>query len=931
MLVWIDFNEYTVTKFASSSPLAASAGFGIGPGGVAWGWCLLLACLGGLASLGLWWQQQHALESLAQERFQQKAQLAVGQVEQRTRRFADVLQGLSHAFALQPHLRRAEFEQMAQSLELGKLPTGVLNIHFVRHVPATQRLAFEERTRQDPHQDGQLPWNFAIHPEQASPAYNVVEYFWPLEGNRNIIGLNINSQPVNLEALQHAQRSRALTVSAPFMLAQQVEQDPSGLILRRPLWDGAAFLGAVGLSVHLPTVLHSLQEQGYLEGLVWRIVDLGWSHAPQEPGQVLVERLGAVFYPQMQWLQELDFGGRRWQVVAQPAQCFLSSTERAQPWMLLGAGLVLTGLLCGLGWLWGRQRQQFWISDSVGRMRSVLDHMPVGVSMIRKGQFVFRNAQHVQICGYDQKLVSDVDSWWRKVIPDPQHSELIQQRWRAAYRQARQHADGVIAPVAFTLTDRSGQQRSVELSGKRIAGGGHVVIMQDVTERQDAEEEIRRLAYFDGLTSLPNRRLLLDRMAQAMVLSQRHQRWGAVLLLDLDHFKTVNDSLGPEQGDRLLQAVAGRLRSCIRQEDTLARLGGDEFVLLLTDLANNQEDAALQAEEVGEEVLAAMRQGFSLEQEHLQHMGGSIGMSLFLGQQASAETLLQQCDIAMYQAKAAGRNTMRFYDPQMQVTVAERMRLETDMRSGLEQSQFVLYFQPQMRKGQIVGAEALLRWQHPDKGFVSPVQFIPLAEETGLILPLGRWVLQQACQTLAQWAQQPLLAQLTVAVNVSPRQFREASFIPEVLAALASTGARAELLKLEITEGMLLDNLQDTIDKMVQLRGYGVGFSLDDFGTGYSSLAYLKRLPLQELKIDQSFVRDVLTDPNDAAIARTIVALGHSLGLQVTAEGVETEEILQFLEGEGCFAWQGYLMSPPVPVQKFEALVENKQARQVEA
>ncbi len=274
---------------------------------------------------------------------------------------------------------------------------------------------------------------------------------------------------------------------------------------------------------------------------------------------------------------------------------------------------------------------------------------------------------------------------------------------------------------------------------------------------------------------------------------------------------------------------------------------------------------------------------------------------------------------------------MRFYDPQMQVTVAERMRLETDMRSGLEQSQFVLYFQPQMRKGQIVGAEALLRWQHPDKGFVSPVQFIPLAEETGLILPLGRWVLQQACQTLAQWAQQPLLAQLTVAVNVSPRQFREASFIPEVLAALASTGARAELLKLEITEGMLLDNLQDTIDKMVQLRGYGVGFSLDDFGTGYSSLAYLKRLPLQELKIDQSFVRDVLTDPNDAAIARTIVALGHSLGLQVTAEGVETEEILQFLEGEGCFAWQGYLMSPPVPVQKFEALVENKQARQVEA
>jgi EAL domain-containing protein (putative c-di-GMP-specific phosphodiesterase class I) len=284
---------------------------------------------------------------------------------------------------------------------------------------------------------------------------------------------------------------------------------------------------------------------------------------------------------------------------------------------------------------------------------------------------------------------------------------------------------------------------------------------------------------------------------------------------------------------------------------------------------------------------------------------------------------LKGAELAMYQAKAAGRNALQFYDPRMQAAVRARAALELDLRTGLAQGQFELFYQPQMDNGRINGCEVLLRWRHPRDGFVSPAAFVPLAEDTGLILPLGEWVLQTACQQLAAWAQQPALAHLSLAVNVSPRQFHQAGFVPQVLAALASTGADARRLKLELTEGLLLQDVEDTIEKMAQLKGYGVGFSLDDFGTGYSSLAYLKRLPLDQLKIDQSFVRDVLTDPNDAAIARTIVALGTSLGLRVIAEGVETEAQREFLARNHCHAWQGYLLSPPVPAAQFEALVQR--------
>jgi diguanylate cyclase (GGDEF)-like protein/PAS domain S-box-containing protein len=455
----------------------------------------------------------------------------------------------------------------------------------------------------------------------------------------------------------------------------------------------------------------------------------------------------------------------------------------------------------------------------------------------------------------------------------------------------------------------------------------YVAAFSDTSERKEAEEQIRHLAFFDPLTMLPNRRLLLDRLQQSLAISARSRRHGAMLFIDLDQFKTLNDTMGHDMGDRLLQQVASRLAECVRDGDTVARLGGDEFVVMLENLSDSPEEAATQAKMVGENILDALNQPYLLV-GHEHHSTPSIGVTLYSGQDASIEELLKRADLAMYQSKASGRNAMHFFDPEMQSVITARATMEAELRHGLQQNEFCVHYQAQVGgSGDVIGAEILLRWQQPQRGMVPPGEFIPLAEETGLILPLGHWVLETACSQLAIWAAQPERAHLSLSVNVSARQFRHPDFVEQVLAVLEHTGANPHKLKLELTEGMLLDNVEDIIAKMSALKKHGVGFSLDDFGTGYSSLSYLKRLPLDQLKIDQSFVRDVLSDPNDAAIARTIVALGQSMGLAVIAEGVETEAQRAFLEANGCRAYQGYLFSKPIPVNKFEELVLRSSGR----
>lgn len=437
----------------------------------------------------------------------------------------------------------------------------------------------------------------------------------------------------------------------------------------------------------------------------------------------------------------------------------------------------------------------------------------------------------------------------------------------------------------------------------------------DITERKQAEDVIKNLAFYDHLTQLPNRRLLLDRLQQLVAALSRNQRHGALMFIDLDNFKTLNDTLGHDFGDLLLQQVATRLSSCVREDDTVARLGGDEFVVMLANLSPSRQEAAMQAEAVSEKVLATTTVPYDLA-GHEYLISPSIGITLIGGHEGTVEDLLRQADIAMYQAKAAGRNTVRFFDPQMQAAIHARAALEIDLREAVWRHDFVLYYQPQVASsGRLLGAEALVRWQHPKRGMVSPAEFIPLAEECGLILPIGHWVLETACKQLAVWAANPQTEPLLLAVNVSARQLSSPNFVTEVLALLQYTGANPARLKLELTEGLLLQNTEDVIAKMLALKAYGVGFSLDDFGTGYSSLSYLKRLPLDQLKIDQSFVRDVLADPNDAAIACTVVALAKSLGLTVIAEGVETAEQRDFLAENGCHTYQGYFFGRPGPAE----------------
>ncbi len=458
----------------------------------------------------------------------------------------------------------------------------------------------------------------------------------------------------------------------------------------------------------------------------------------------------------------------------------------------------------------------------------------------------------------------------------------------------------------------------------------YVASFIDISQRKSAEDEIRHLAFYDPLTRLPNRRLLLDRLRQAVIASARSESSVALLFIDLDNFKTLNDTMGHDKGDLLLESVAHRLTSCVREEDTVARLGGDEFVLMVEGLNRHGGDAADHARLVAQKVLDALADAHDLA-GLAYTCTASIGVSLSGPDSDSVDELLKRADLAMYQAKAAGRNTMRFFDPLMQATVMSRAAMEADLRAGLQSSQLVLYYQPQVDATQrIIGAEALVRWQHPRRGLVSPAEFIPLAEETGLILALGHTVLEVACLQLVAWAQDAATAHLTMAVNVSARQFHQADFVDQVLSVLSRTGARAQQLKLELTESLLVSNFDEVITKMQALRVRGVSFSLDDFGTGYSSLAYLKRMPLEQLKIDQSFVRDVLTDANDAVIAKTIITLAQSLGLGVIAEGVETQAQREFLAQAGCHTYQGYYFSRPLPIADFAVLLQGQNgARQV--
>ncbi|WP_446812208.1 putative bifunctional diguanylate cyclase/phosphodiesterase (plasmid) [Methylomonas sp. 2BW1-5-20] len=449
----------------------------------------------------------------------------------------------------------------------------------------------------------------------------------------------------------------------------------------------------------------------------------------------------------------------------------------------------------------------------------------------------------------------------------------------------------------------------------------YVATFSDLSQHKAAQDALHRLAYYDPLTDLPNRRLLQEQLQQALSNCAISHQYGAVLMSDLDHFKTINDTMGHQFGDQVLIETAARIKASLRQGDIVGRLGGDEFIILLQNLGDEENQASANAEEVGQKILQAITPPISIDDQD-RYCSISIGVSLFHENSNSVDEILKCADAALYQAKDAGRTTLRFYDPEMLASLESNMHMEFDLHHALQLGQLELYYQAQVDcSGNVFGAEVLLRWLHPLRGMVSPVEFIPIAEESGLILPIGKWVLQTACEQLKAWGENPLTEGLHLAVNISARQFRQCDFVEQIFEILENTGVNPTKLKLELTESLVLHNVTDTIEKMHELKKTGVRFSMDDFGTGYSSLAYLKQLPLTQLKIDRSFVRDILVDPSDAVIAQTIIGMGHNLGLNVIAEGVETEEQRACLEQIGCDAFQGYLFNRPQPLGEFELFV----------
>lgn len=561
------------------------------------------------------------------------------------------------------------------------------------------------------------------------------------------------------------------------------------------------------------------------------------------------------------------------------------------------------------------------LSESEGHLQGVLDYAKVGMWEFHyQGTTANWSPEMYQIFGLANDAVPGPETLCG-IIGSKEHSDSFIHSMQKSFATGQEHH------VEYPITrPYDGQERWIECRGRviykdsdcpeKIAG-----FVQDITERKRAEQRIEQLAYYDPLTQLPNRRLLLDRLERTLAVSSRSERHNALLFLDVDNFKTLNDSHGHEYGDLMLKEVAHRLSLCLRKGDTLARIGGDEFMLIAERLDEDPLRAASQTALIGKKIIKSLTKTYQLN-DICYESSISIGVVLFNDDRLSTSELMKQADIAMYQAKRDGRNTLRFFNPQMQKQISLRVEMEAELRQAIQQQQLRLFLQPQVNTdSQITGAEALVRWQHPERGLILPGEFIPLAEETGLIIPIGEWVLNEACQLLKEWQQSSNAKQLNLSVNVSSYQFKQRDFVSVVENTVNRNQVTPRGLKIELTESHLLEDIEKSIKQMTELERFGIQFSLDDFGTGYSSLQYLKRLPIYQLKIDRSFVCDLVADINDQIIVRTIISMARSLGLDVLAEGVETDSQKRFLVEEGCQSFQGYSFSRPIPAQEFIRLL----------
>lgn len=753
---------------------------------------------------------------------------------------------------------------------------------------------------------------------------------------RDLLELAVPESQASLRAALLACRHDA----RPFDLEWQA-LTPTG----RRLWlraSGQAVRGAHGEVLGVHGVLLDLSEQKQSEQESLRVMmqlsttlasineafatlDLEGRFTYLNPeSERLLGRKGAQLLGRCIWDEMDDSGGGRvMQELKRALETGLNAEFEAfyppqQRWLELRAYSFAEGLAVYLRDVTERrqsQEQLQLLQTSISRLNDIVLIADAGEAGVEP-RIVFVNDAFQRLTGYTEFEVMGRPP--RLLVgPLTQQSEL--DRIGATLRESR------TVRTELTVYKKDGTHFWLELEIVPVehnqGGLTHwVAVGRDITARKAADDEIEHLAFYDTLTELPNRQLLMERLTSALSKASAKKGLGALMFIDLDHFKVLNDTLGHAKGDLLLQKVAIRLSACVRRNDTVARLGGDEFVVMLEDLAPDAPTALAKTRVVGQKILEALSEPYDLS-GHQYHGTCSVGVTQFHAGQGSIGDLLKQADLAMYQAKATGRNALCFFDPAMQAAATANAALNTELRHALHEHQFVLHYQPQVgRDDRMIGVEALLRWQRNGR-LAMPDEFVAQAEESGLIMPLGAWVLETACAQIAAWAKRPETASFNVAVNVSARQFRHPEFVDQVMRVIKRTGIPPQRLKLELTESLLASDIEVTIAKMGMLKDAGVTLSIDDFGMGYSALSYLKHMPLDQLKIDRTFVKDVLTDPNDAAIARTIIGLAQSLGLAVMAEGVETQAQRDFLARHGCECYQGFLFCKPLPIETLEPFI----------
>ena len=887
---------------------------------------LVLAC-GFITTYLLQQEAFNATRQIQQDNFAYQADGIKLRIEQRLATYEQVLHGVQGLFSASHIVERDEFQRYVDNLRLAHHYPGIQSVGYslivpqqgkVKHIQAMHKAGFPD---------------YALRPEGERELYSPSIFVEPFNGrNLRAFGYDPYSEANSRTAMEQARDSDESAMSGKIKLIQETEQNvQAGFLMFLPVYRNSAphdtlaerqanIIGWVHSSFRMDDLM-----LGILGEQVNKI-DLEIWDGESSSLEALMYDNDGIFSPSLtkpslyNSIKRTQFGGHTWSIKVRSLPTFEANLDTGRVTLIQVSGILVSVLLSLLVWLLASSRSSALNLAQELRLAAAAFETQEGIMITDANTVILRinNAFSVATGYSSEEAVGQTP----RLLKSGRHdANFYAAMWESIHRTGTwqgeiwdKRKNGEIYPKWLTIT-----------AIKTVDGlvTHYVGTQTDITERKAAEDQINNLAFYDSLTLLPNRRLLRDRLKQALSSSARSGRKGALLFIDLDNFKTLNDTLGHGIGDLLLKQVAQRLEFCLREEDTVARLGGDEFVVMLEDLSEHALEAAAQTEVVAEKILATLDQLYQLATYECRSTS-SIGITLISGSQQGVDELLKQADIAMYQAKKAGRNTLRFFDPQMQETINARAILEEELRHALQHQQFQLHYQIQVNSSRRpIGAEALIRWLHPERGLVSPDKFILLAEESGLILPIGQWVLESACAQLKVWQKDPLTRDLTLAVNVSAKQFRQVDFAAQVLASLKQHAVNPRLLKLELTESLLLENIEDTIVTMNTLNEAGVQFSLDDFGTGYSSLQYLKRLPLDQLKIDQSFIRDIATSINDEPIVHTIIAMAQSLKLDVIAEGVETETQREILLKNACHHYQGYLFGRPLPINQFDEALKQ--------